>query len=489
MRHYLTFLLAISFIAATAQTAQPDFSKVKEIINERIKDHGVPSVSIAVVKDGKIIWEEAFGYADKENKRPATTNTAYYLASISKTITATAVMKLQEQRKLNIDDPINKYLKRVKLSSTRWDPNEAKVRWVMSHESGLTSFDSWCRTDSLSCAMNDDVYIGRYAIIVRKPGTGFDYSNLGYGILDRMIRDVSGMSFNDYLKKEIFEPLGMKNSFVATDPLPPGHAVRYVGDTRWEKPFSHLYAAGASSVFSSAHDLALFAMLHLNDLKGKKKIIPETSVEKMRDTLASGTNEYGLGWWIKKDFHGYRSFLAQGGNFFSSAWLQIIPSEDMAVIVLTNVGHGQPWQRIIEETYSAVLPKFKADLQSPKEKPAEKIAVTGPAFPASRWKGTLRTYKGDVPVVFSYEGGTSGTVDVGDLKNIAVQKMEAESKFIAFKVDADLHLEDVGGTAYLNFYLRLEDENSLVGSMETRASSRPDTPVLPFSVELSRVKQ
>lgn len=468
MKRYLLICLSALCLTSYAQ----DFSKVKEIINDHINNKNVPSVAIAVVKDGKIIWEEAFGYADKENKRLATVHTPYILASISKTITATAVMKLAEQRKLSINDPINKYLKGAKVSSSRWDANDASIRWVMSHNSGLTSFNAWCRTDSLTCAKNDDVTIGRYAILVRKPGSQFDYSNIGYGLLDRMVRDVSGTTFDRYLKKEIFGPLGMKNSFVACNPLPPDHAVGYHSGGPFLFPPSHDYQAGASSIYSSAHDLALFAMLHLNELKGNKSVLSKTSIEQMRDTSLSGTSEYGLGWWLSEDFNGYRGILAQGGTWVAQAWMRLVPSENMAVVVLTNTGSGD-WKKVIEESYAAVLPEFR-----------KKLAT----FPASNWKGILRTYKGDVPVVFNYDGGTTGTADLGEIKNIPLQEIEAEPNFIAFKFEADLHLEDLGeGPCMLNFYLRRED-NELVGSMETRAGSRQDVPTLPFWVELKKAE-
>src|ERR1700754_1119288 len=106
MKFLATFFLMLVAAACIAQS-KPDFSKTRTIINDHINNKNFPSISIAVVKDGKIIWEEAFGYADKEKGRKATTTTPYYTASITKTFTATALMKLAEQRLINIDSPLN----------------------------------------------------------------------------------------------------------------------------------------------------------------------------------------------------------------------------------------------------------------------------------------------------------------------------------------------------------------------------------------------
>ena len=130
-------------ISAIGQKAA-DFSKAKAIINDYITNKKFPSISVAVVKNGKIIWEDGFGYADLEHKRKATPATPYYTASITKTMTATALMKLSEQGLINLDSPVNKYLKRWKVTSYRWDARKATVKSVMSHTSGLTTFNFWC---------------------------------------------------------------------------------------------------------------------------------------------------------------------------------------------------------------------------------------------------------------------------------------------------------------------------------------------------------
>lgn len=486
------FLLLTLTTPLSAQTY--NFSRVRTIINDRIANYNVPSISIAVVKDGKIIWEEGFGYADRENQQKATAHTSYYLASISKTMTATALMKLAEQKLINIDSPVNKYLRGAKVSSTMWDANKATVKMVMSHTSGLTTFNFWCRTDSLSCAKMDDEIFRRYAVLVFPPGSAFDYSNLGYGVLDHVIRDVSGKTFTEYMRTELFQPLGLKNTFVAGNPLPAGRAMRYTGSdgkTLVEFPFSHAYSAGASSIYGSVHDLALFAKVHLNDLKKKEQIISATSVRAMQDTVArNGSDHYGLGWWIDSDYYGYKGVLAQGGTFFSNTWLQLIPSEDIAVAVVTNAGHSGPWRTIINEVLAELLPKFKANLAAETKtgKKENQPTATEPEPPLSNWKGFVRTYKRDVPIVFHFNGSTGSFLDLGDVEHINISKVSIHPNRFSYKVEGDLGLEDTGPGPYnMSFYFTQKGD-ILYGSAQTSGSAHPDTPGLSFWVELKKVE-
>jgi CubicO group peptidase (beta-lactamase class C family) len=485
----LAFVLLLISTLGFSQS-KPSFSKAKSIINDYVNNRKFPSISIAVVKDGKIIWEEGFGYADRENKRKATPNTPYYTASISKTLTATALMKMAEQKLINIDSPVNKYLKGFKVSSYRWDASKTTVKSVMSHTSGLTTFNFWCRTDSISCAKMDGEVMSRYAVLLSPPGH-FDYSNIGYGVLDHVISGVSGATYANYMKREVFQPLGMKNTFVASNPLPADRAIRYAGDAESsliEFPFSHSFSNGASSVFASVHDLALFSMLHLNDLKKKSALISPASVKAMQDTVArNGSDHYGLAWWIDDDYNGYKGLLAQGGTFFAQAWLELIPSEDIAVIVLGNNGNGSPYRAIINEVLAELLPKFKTNMVAAANAPkADKKGSTPTVPPASKWKGVVKTYKGDIPVAFNFNGMTESTASFGTVENIKPSKITAEPNWYSYKIEGDLNLEDMGRAPYgMSFYLWREGDE-LFGSVQTYGTAYPDTPGLSFWVEMKK---
>src|SRR5215204_2364289 len=143
---------------------KPDFSKVRKLIQKQLATTSIPSISVAVVRRGEIIWEEGFGFADRENHIPATAHTMYYLASVSKTITATAVMILSERKRIDLDHPINYYIKPARLRSPLWDPDEATVRRVANHTACLTTFGRNCFADQPNCHVSADETIQRYGV-------------------------------------------------------------------------------------------------------------------------------------------------------------------------------------------------------------------------------------------------------------------------------------------------------------------------------------
>src|SRR6185503_16305803 len=187
--------------SAFNSTSKPDFSRARQLIQEHMVEWSIPSISVAVARRGEILWEEGFGWADRENRIPATEHTMYYMASIDKSFTAMALMILQERKQLDLDRPVNDYLGGAKLTSPAWNPAEATVRRVANHTAGLTTFN--LRKHPI------DETIHRYGVIFWPPGERFDYSNLGYKVLDEVVARVSGKSFSNFMRAEIFWPLGM----------------------------------------------------------------------------------------------------------------------------------------------------------------------------------------------------------------------------------------------------------------------------------------
>jgi len=189
--------IAVGLASAFAQEIPPqapDLSAIRHEIQANVAAGRVPGLSVAVAKNGKIAWEEGFGWADVEKKTRATANTRYYIASVTKTITATAIMQLQERGKLRLDNPVNDYLGSAKLHSPLWDVSDATIRRVLSHTAGLTTFARSCLVGQSGCAIDEE--IERYGIVFWHPGDRFDYSNLDYGILGEVGARTSGKNLN-----------------------------------------------------------------------------------------------------------------------------------------------------------------------------------------------------------------------------------------------------------------------------------------------------
>ena len=233
MRRILLALVMFAAVIAAASARQnnnpaADFGSVREFIKQQLGERRLPSVAVAVARDGRIIWEEAFGWADVEKRIPAMPHTMYSLASISKPITATGLMILKERGRIELDRPINEYLGEAKITAHVGNPADATVRRVANHTAGLPLHYQFFYEDEPYRAPSRDETIRRYGACVTAPGEHYQYSNLGYGILDHVITRVSGLSYADFMREEVFLPLGLTHTSVNIGPgLEKHQAVRY----------------------------------------------------------------------------------------------------------------------------------------------------------------------------------------------------------------------------------------------------------------------
>src|SRR5256885_11466669 len=150
----LMFSLSLSLPVRSQQKSlmsPADFSEIRKLIQTQMAARGIPSLSVAVARHGEIIWEEAFGFADKENRIPANKETMYYVASVTKTFTATALKILEERKQIDFDRPINDYIRPMEVTSPLWNPKEATVRRVATHIAGLTTLVRNCYADQTNC--------------------------------------------------------------------------------------------------------------------------------------------------------------------------------------------------------------------------------------------------------------------------------------------------------------------------------------------------
>lgn len=383
------------------------FDSVRAFIRRTMEENAVPSIAIAVARNGQIIWEEGFGWADRERMIAATPHTMYSLASISKPITATGIMKLVERGMVQLDRPINDYLGTGKLTGLAGDARGATVRRVLSHTAGLPLHYQFFYQNAGYARPSMDTTIERYGILVSPPGETFEYSNLGYGIIDHVIARVSGQSYADYMRTEVFLPLGMTRTSVdVAEGLEPHAAQRYDSKQR-PIPFYTFDHPGGSAVYATAHDLVRFGMFHLkNRLPDQRRILADSTVDLMQRIHTPDTTglEYGLGWVITRDDNGYRVVSHSGGMPGVATMLRLYPAENVAIVVLANKSGAAP-SRIAEEIAAAVLSRYEATRRERRSRPPE--AGTTTSFPppelAGAWAGTLRTYDSTVTMALFFQ--------------------------------------------------------------------------------------
>lgn len=358
---------------------------------------------------GQTVWEEGFGYADPDRKEPASEHTLYSLASVSKPITVTAIMTLVQKGKVRLDDPINRYLGDDKIVARVGDSKEATIRRTANHTAGFLphykTFDA-DRPEQLPPAGET---IRRFGMLVTPPGERFVYSNVGFGLLGRVVEKTSGQEFGAYLQGAIFEPLGIHDAgFNLRVNETAGVAKRYFFGSQ-KLPDYDIDTPGSGSVFMSAHDLLRFGLYHLKgEVPGQRgSVLTKDSIAEMQRPvrLADGSlNEiYALGWEIGTK-HGMRWFSHDGGMSGVSTILAVYPEVDLVVVVLANgMAEDELITSLQDDVVHAMFPAT--------------VASDGGFVPApgeiGRWRGLIYRDDAPMPVEFNIQKDGSVWVRVG----------------------------------------------------------------------------
>ena len=412
-----------------AQSGDARFDAARDTIRAIMAAGNVPSVSVAIARGDRILWEESFGFADKERQVRATPHTMYSLASISKPITATGLMVLVERGRVDLDQPANRYLGAGKLRAYEGSADSATVRRLLTHTAGLPLhyqffYEGGAPVHSM------DTAIARYGVLVYPPGERYFYSNLGYGVLDHIIARTSGSSYADFMQREVFGPLGLREMTVSDGAgLGDRAAVRYESDGSPLRPytFDHL---GASSVYASAHDLVRFGQWHLGArVEGARDILTRESRARMQRSEAPADgpgSARGLGWGITENDDGLRRIAHGGGMPGVATVLMLYPAESLAVVVLANAS-GVPTARIAAAMTSAVVPAY-AQARAARLAAARQAAGSGNAGGSSAgassgsgitadaagvWRGSVLVRGDSVPLVLTIRDDGTGTARLG----------------------------------------------------------------------------
>lgn len=387
-----------------ARAQRPDFQVVADSIQSYIRQGVFPSAAVAVAKDGRIVYEAGFGWADRERRIPADEHTMYSLASISKPMTATGLMLLVEEGKLSLDTAINRYLGSARLTGLAGDADRATVRHVMTHMAGLPLHYEFFYEGEDHQARPMDVAIARYGILVNPPGVAYQYSNLGYGILEEVIRRVSGTDYRTFMRQRVFLPLDLPRTTVHLPPEMASYAAQRYWPDGTPVPYYHFDHDGGSAVYSSAHDLVRFGMFHLGvKLREQREILRSDTRRQMQQPLTPGEGDYlgyGLGWAMSNS-HGKRRVAHSGGMPGVSTLLQLYPETGVVIVVLTNQSNGRIG-RIAEDLAAVVMPDFAKALAAARARPTTQPASPAPFRPPAQligtWEGKLRTYDGESPI-------------------------------------------------------------------------------------------
>lgn len=332
MRRKLIPFVSIIFLLTASVGARAD--RVDEFIKSTMKERQIPGLSLAVIRNGKIIKAKGYGLANVELNVPATPETVYRLASTSKLFIATGIMLLVEEGNLSLDDPVNKY-----LAGTPDTWQKITVRQLLSHTSGVVKEGPGY--DDFKIQKDADVIKTAYPLpLLFPPGEKAAYSNFGYFILGEIISKASGKSWSEYLTERIFKPLQMNATrTMSMGDIVPNRASGYVlnGD-RLQNVQIPLALRPSGAFLSTVLDLAKFdAALYT------ERILKKTSLEQMSQPVKeTDTGEgrvqgssFGFGWVVAR-VNGHRVVLKSGSTTgFRPAFVRFV-DDNLTVVILAN---------------------------------------------------------------------------------------------------------------------------------------------------------
>lgn len=310
-------------------------------IRRGLNKTGTPALSIALVDDRQIIWAKGFGYADREQRTAATPETVYQIGSITKLLTALAVMQQVQQRRLDLDRPVTDYLPEFSML-TRW-PQAAPitVRALLCHHAGLPTYllKGFFSEQSLAELLEEL----RTEHLAYEPHSVFNYSNLGYNLLGLIIERITGLSYNVAMAQQLLTPLGMmRTAFTVKNEINAPLARGYVHDRPVEPtPVRDVPAGG---LYSNVLDLARFmrCMLAGGSLDGRSILDGHEWRQMMEAQYAEQPldfgQRFGLGWMLSGlplEGGGLQAWHNGGTKAFISQ-LALLPEKKLGVVVLAN---------------------------------------------------------------------------------------------------------------------------------------------------------
>jgi CubicO group peptidase (beta-lactamase class C family) len=333
---YLFLLLIFLFVPLSAHAAESfDTKDVDEYVTSYLDKNGLPGAAIVIVKDGKVVYEKGYGH-DSDGKA-LTAKSKISIASGTKPFTAFAVLKLVDDGKVKLDEPVINYIPELTLEDERWQ--QVTIRHLLSHKSGLPNPTIVGPANTLK----EGVARIHDWKLHSEPGEKYLYSNANYWTLAYLIEQVSGMEFNDYLTEEVFLPLGMTDSgsFVnsgeiekASD-LARGHVTLYGTSMPW-KELEQMFS-GSGGIFSTASDMGKWLSMHTNKGRNEKgELLISQELLKESYSPQSGSKKYGLGWSISSPNVKPARISHSGSISTFQSQQDIVPSSGYAVAVLLN---------------------------------------------------------------------------------------------------------------------------------------------------------
>ncbi|MEM9326901.1 MAG: serine hydrolase domain-containing protein [Bacteroidota bacterium] len=346
-------VIAILLISSLTIWAQPvidlsasDEALLDSLCQVHVAEGQLPGFAVGIVSKGKVLYAKGFGVKNLDTKDPVTTSSIFHLASISKTFVGTGIAQLVEKGKIDLDDPVTKYLPYFQLKDPRY--KDITIRHLVTHSAGVPDVMNyhWNKPKYDDEALEGQVRSLKSKGLNFEPGTDFKYSNNGFEVLGDVIAKASGMSFEDYMKTQIMTPIGMSNSTffkpdvpqeLATSP----HIKRAKMKVSDVYPYNREHAP-SSTLNANIDEMVKYALAYLN--KGSydgKAIFSEATYELLttRQREFDEVRGIGVSWFVgPASWRGDDGIRIQhsGGDRGYRSWIGILPEKSWAMITLYN---------------------------------------------------------------------------------------------------------------------------------------------------------
>jgi D-alanyl-D-alanine carboxypeptidase len=329
MRYVLIVALALATLAA-----EPTPAYIDSVVRKAMASTGAPAVSLAIVRHGTIVYEQAYGYRDVAQKLPATVSTTFPIGSVSKQFLAATMVALAREGKLSLDDPLAKY------EPSYTDASQITIAELLAHEAGIRDYyplDYPTLESFHPITMQALADRQGHLPLDFAPGTHWQYSNSGYTIAGVIAQHVESARLFDVYQRRFFAPLGMSTAhwidggFGPTDAL--GYQSYYFGPFEVAPAAAPEWLNAAGSLAMTAHDLALWTIALM-----RHNVVPaaDTAILWQPRLLADGENPgYGLGFSVGA-FNGHRQ-VSHGGEVVGyQSFETLFPDDDTSIIVFAN---------------------------------------------------------------------------------------------------------------------------------------------------------
>jgi len=376
---------------------------------DKMTELKVPGVSIAVVKNGELYWAKSYGVANTETGKKVNNETLFQAGSISKPLAALAALQLVEQGLVDLDQEVNKYLKGWKVPESKFDENQKlTLRHLLTHTGGTTVHGFPGYTDKDDFPTDEDVLNGKgntpAVFIDTEPGTNWRYSGGGYTIMEKMVEDVSGQPFDEYMSEHVLSKLGMTSS-TYSQPLPASlKANASLAYSRKGKiidgSYHHYPEQAAAGLWTTPTDLASYVTEIQKIYAGKEGGVISSDMAKQM--LVSHKGNWGLGPALRGEDENL--MFGHGGKnagFTNNMLAQI--HKGNAIIVMTSGDNGSEiidlLQKNISATYDMGISELKEiEVIEISEDKLKRFVGTYQMEDNDKFKATVKVKKGKVVI-------------------------------------------------------------------------------------------